>query len=561
MNYLYKKISFVLICLFFILFSSFASGKRDKLFNTIENGSVKEVKSLLRNNKELVNITRGAEKENLLMAALREDRELEVIKILLNYGADQDKKDKQKRTSLMYASKYSSKPEVVEKIIKSNSFFGFTRKNRVLKQDKNGKNSFDYARENSHSEAIISVLNKYAQEVQNKDNQPSAETNEEITEQEEMVESNSALAPQELPKPYEQPLQSENAVLPPPSSVNLVPVQVLSKEFDETKDEEKNKETSELIPSSKDEADTILQEETSVTENIIPQDESNTQTDDLQLTASPQENIENKHNTESEDLRVEVLANKELESVSQPIPEVNQFKKTYLFDYAQLDEDEIEVTEEKESDLYHTYIENANRKDLNGRTKLMLAAKNGDLQTVENLIFSNAELDVKDNDGWTALMFAARFSENEKIIKTLIKNGATVTLKNNYGITALKLAAGFTNNTAVLSELLSNYKESENEVRASFIYAITSNASTQILELFYKKGLPLNASYDGKTPLMYACESNKDTKIIKWLLDNGAKTNYRTSGGITAFDLAKENKNLPHDKIYWSLNSSAGETR
>ena len=59
---------------------------------------------------------------------------------------------------------------------------------------------------------------------------------------------------------------------------------------------------------------------------------------------------------------------------------------------------------------------------------------------------------------------------------------------------------------------------------------------------------------------MYAAESNKDTKIIAWLLNNGAKTSYMTTTGLKAFDYAKANKHLPHDRYYWAMNENDAAT-
>jgi ankyrin repeat protein len=544
MHRINKKIfSFFFVSLF-ALTCVCAGGRKDKLFDTIENGSVKEVKELIRNNKEYINVTRSPEKANLLMAALKEDRELDVINILLKYGANQDKKDRQKRTGVMYAAKYSSKPEVIERVIKAGKLFNFSRKNRILKKDKNGKNSFDYARENSNPDMVLDVLNKFCAEpqitqetetlVENTDstdeNQDSVlQTAPEKTE-ESQVQTNSAVAPSALPKvtpPVTPPVPASQVVLASKDSV-----------------------TGESVTASD--------------KNTVPESSALSKTADSlppATTSSPNSDAQKEDNKVSTEVNASQDADRiELESTKEPVPEVSPYKKTYLFDFAEMDNDETEIPPESKLDSYHTFIENADRRDLNGRTKLMTAAKNGDLLTVENLIFSDADVNLSDNDGWTALMFACRFTDNLNVVKVLLKNGAKAEIKNNYGISALKLASGFNRNPAIVSELLSTHDAAENDVRASFIYAVTSGADISVLEVFYKKGLPLNASYDGKTPLMYAAETGRDTKIISWLLSNGAKTTYRASSGLTAFDFAKMNKNLPHDSNYWALNTS-GENR
>ena len=242
----------------------------------------------------------------------------------------------------------------------------------------------------------------------------------------------------------------------------------------------------------------------------------------------------------------------------EPIPEIQPYKSLYLLDYAELDDEEDSVPESAYNPNAGRYqfIENADRRDADGRTLLMKAAKSGNTNMVENLLYSQADVNAVDNDGWTALMFAARFQNNPKTLDLLINAGANMSAENNYGITALLLAAGFSTSKGVVSALLDKRSAAEKEVLAAFIYAVTNQASKDTLQLFVEKGIAVNAPYEGKTPLMYAAETNTSTKTIAWLLENGARIRYKTASGLTAFDYARANKQLPRDKVYWSLNTN-----
>lgn len=542
------KKSFSTLLLFTLLASTaFAAGRKDKFFDTVENGSAKEVKSLLRNNKDYANVTRNADKETLLQAAIKEDRELEVINYLLKYGADPVKKDAKNRTPIMYAAQYSTHPEVLERLIKVNAPFSFMRKHRISKIDKDNKTAFDYAEKNTSKDELIAILEKYGkrpetknndqsdsitdEEVENNEEEPQQETNSENESQQDLTAPDVAEVIPETPAVY-QPTSYELAKAAADSSV--MTFQEIQKKQQELEQKKLKEKAQEKQPEADIPPETVENEESVPEINEEPENATETiavipvSTDVIQKT---EENL---------------------------LPGINPYKKTYLFDYATMDGTEDEVPPESNYDPDHTYIENANKRDIYGRTKLMNAARNGDLKLVENLIYSDADVNAKDNDGWTALMFAARFSNNPKVVRTLLRNGAEQDAKNNYGVSSLKLAAGFSRAPAIVAELLTNHSAAETDVRSSFIYAVSSGAPVEILEHFYQAGLPVNASYDGKTPLMYAAESNKTTKIIAWLLDKGAKTTYRTSSGLTAFDFAKMNKNLPHDKNYWVL-SGAGE--
>lgn len=232
----------------------------------------------------------------------------------------------------------------------------------------------------------------------------------------------------------------------------------------------------------------------------------------------------------------------------------------YLYDYAddKYSQNAIPPSLIAAEEAKKHFIQNANAKDSDGQTKLMLAAKNGDIQQIEDLLYSGAEIDAKDNEGWTALMYAARFQINPDVTRLLLLKGANRTRKNKYGITALLLAAGYSENSEVISILLESYNANSDEAREAFAYGISNYNSPSSLQAFIKKNVPLNIPYNGKTPLMLACQTNKDTKIIEWLLENGAsKYQVEASTGKTAYDYAKENSRLPHDVTYWSLNPNS----
>lgn len=506
MNFIFKKNFIFFILLTFSVLSVQASGKRDKLFETVETGTEKEIKSALKKNPDYANIKRGKEKESLLMSALKEDRGLSVINILLKYGADPMQKDAEKRNSIMYAAKYSSSPEVLERLIKNNSIFNFSRRKKILKTDKNGKNAFDYVQENSSPNEMIEVLRKFIKE---KTEEP--EESEQILEEEQKKQEESQI-PENI-KTEENARKDEKTEIEQKTENPKLP-----------EENAENKKNGENGSAEK------------VSLNPVLQNEDETKGENL--TFAPQ----NEDKTSSTEKRQEF---------ERKIG-ISPYEKTNLFDYA-MENDSNEVPQKSSPSILRKFIENADERDSEGRTKLMNASKKGDLSLTEDLIFSKADVNAKDDDGWTALMFASRFSENDKIVEKLIENGADIKAKNNYGVSPLKLASSFSKNSKIVSQLLSGYEISDSEVRSSFINAITEESPSQILDAFFEYGLPVNSFYDGKTPLMYAAESCKDTKIIQWLLSNGAKINYKTDSGLTAFDFAKKNKKLKRDSVFWSL--------
>ena len=77
------------------------------------------------------------------------------------------------------------------------------------------------------------------------------------------------------------------------------------------------------------------------------------------------------------------------------------------------------------------------KRDDDGVTALMYAAGNGYSEVVSTLLSHNASLDLQnDSNGETALMYAARYGDNE-VVSTLLAHKASVDVQGIYGSTAL----------------------------------------------------------------------------------------------------------------------------
>ncbi len=130
-----------------------------------------------------------------------------------------------------------------------------------------------------------------------------------------------------------------------------------------------------------------------------------------------------------------------------------------------------------------------NIKNNSGETALMVAVKEGNLEMVEFLLEKDAAIGERDWLGYTALMFAAE-KGHLKIAELLLENGADVNERNNEGETALVVAV-FWENSGIAKLLL------ERDAAVNTI------------------------SEDGWTALMYAAVRG-DLGITKLLLKKGA---------------------------------------
>jgi len=67
-----------------------------------------------------------------------------------------------------------------------------------------------------------------------------------------------------------------------------------------------------------------------------------------------------------------------------------------------------------------------------------------DIEEIKNFIAEGGDLNIQDEDGWTALMFAV-FYENKEIAKLLIEGGAKLDIQDKYCWTALDHAESHNN--------------------------------------------------------------------------------------------------------------------
>ena len=231
------------------------------------------------------------------------------------------------------------------------------------------------------------------------------------------------------------------------------------------------------------------------------------------------------------------------------------YQKEFLHDYMIFDEPEVEQINKDKSII----LENPDETDSFGKTLLMKAAKAGNDWQISALLTSGANVNLKDKDGWTALMYAVRYQESLNCVDLLLQAQADVKIKNKYGSSALMIASCYNNNPQIIKKLLSYYQMNDKEVLKSLVLLLSESQTSEYtsiakLNAFLDYSVPLNTFYEGKTPLMYACEFGNSTKIIKVLIDNNAITSIRSTEGKTAYDYASENQSLTHDSNYWLLN-------
>jgi ankyrin repeat protein len=133
-----------------------------------------------------------------------------------------------------------------------------------------------------------------------------------------------------------------------------------------------------------------------------------------------------------------------------------------------------------------------NAKDDNGKTVLMFAAEMGSSDLIEYLIENKADVNAMDNDGNTALLGAVQgFSLYQTcIVKMLIDYGADVNAKNHSGDTALIEAVRTSRHTEVVKLLITHGADvnAENKYGATALRVALKHRRKRIAYLLRKAG-------------------------------------------------------------------------
>lgn len=199
--------------------------------------------------------------------------------------------------------------------------------------------------------------------------------------------------------------------------------------------------------------------------------------------------------------------------------------------------------------------ESVNGKGPSGWTPLMYAALYGDVESIRALLSNGANPNLQNDDGGTALMYAADDRDKTKL---LLDGGANPNLRSGEGRTALLIAVGIVGNHGTVQLLLD--RGADLKVRTSEGRDVLSLAvgpgSAPVLKLLLERGAatkqpPLGSAIANGCPECFellltsaqpedlnsalsTAVANGNVPLIRKLLDSGA----RSSGTTLAFAAA-----------------------
>ncbi|XP_045917766.1 kinase D-interacting substrate of 220 kDa B [Micropterus dolomieu] len=174
----------------------------------------------------------------------------------------------------------------------------------------------------------------------------------------------------------------------------------------------------------------------------------------------------------------------------------------------------------------------------NGQTPLMVAAEQGNLEILQELIRRGATVNLDDIDGWTALISAAKEGHIE-VVRELLENNANLEHRDMGGWTALMWAA-YKGRTDV-AQLLLEKGANPNITGQYSVYPIiwaAGRGHAEIVHLLLQHGAKVNCSDKyGTTPLIWAARKGHYDSVMH-LLANGADVDQEGANSMTALIVA-----------------------
>ena len=142
------------------------------------------------------------------------------------------------------------------------------------------------------------------------------------------------------------------------------------------------------------------------------------------------------------------------------------------------------------------------------------AIVNKETSSVKSLIAKGVNVNAKDKNEKTALMYAAE-TDNAEMVKSLIEAGAEVNVKDKSGKTALMYAAqkGSTDNVRILLDAKAEVNARDEDGRTALMYAAINGFGYKLQALLLADAEVNLKDKSGKTALMLAKEKENGTAV------------------------------------------------
>jgi len=181
--------------------------------------------------------------------------------------------------------------------------------------------------------------------------------------------------------------------------------------------------------------------------------------------------------------------------------------------------------------------------------KLADAVIEKDTVKIEQLLQSGVDINTQHpTSGTTVLMIASSYYYYDHMVEFLIRKSANVNLKDKEGKTALLWASSNSfENAKILIGNGAKVNEAAVDGMTPFLQATLGVSSgkvpIEICELLRKNGANINAELKRQSALkwtaLHYASANGDAELVKYLIKHGANINKATGEGSTPLFLAK----------------------
>jgi ankyrin repeat protein len=147
----------------------------------------------------------------------------------------------------------------------------------------------------------------------------------------------------------------------------------------------------------------------------------------------------------------------------------------------------------------------------------------GNIKQMKKLIIKNADLNLQNDDGVYALMFAS-YNKNKEMIELLLDNGANPNLQARDGSTTLMDVSE--SGSAEIVKLLLDYGANVNlqsKDGGNALMLASQNGYKEIVELLLDYNADVNIKKEDNGTALMLASNNGHKEIVRLLLENGAE--------------------------------------